>query len=271
VSRARQHAGETEGRGHRIWCWALARFLASQQAFKAIPGHEYGHFSNRDTAGGQMATAVRGSLHARHHRGGQAGGVLLLNPAGISSACSTVYSGASPGCLALARDHGRSLRGAAYGPAAFAEGLTASSAEAWSSAAALTCWSSAPKRRAGRCRSLYCCCGLSLAADEVDQASARPWLSRPRSSTPPGTHQASNGSWGFRCRAISSLPARRPGTCSPIAQPGSGDDRAHQPPPRRPGRLCRHTQAPASLDRLAGWERIAVAAPDRVRARSSRD
>ncbi len=32
--------------------------------FKAVLGHEYGHFTNRDTAGGAFALAVRNSLHA---------------------------------------------------------------------------------------------------------------------------------------------------------------------------------------------------------------
>jgi Zn-dependent protease with chaperone function len=35
----------------------------TQGQFKAILGHEYGHFSNRDTAGGNLAKQVRLSMH----------------------------------------------------------------------------------------------------------------------------------------------------------------------------------------------------------------
>jgi Zn-dependent protease with chaperone function len=48
---------------------------------RAILAHEFGHFSNRDTAGGQFALAVRNSLHATVVRLARSGAATRVNPA----------------------------------------------------------------------------------------------------------------------------------------------------------------------------------------------
>jgi Zn-dependent protease with chaperone function len=50
---------------------------------KAVLAHEYGHFSNRDTAGGGFALAVRRSLITMAQSLGQAGAAAWYNPAWI--------------------------------------------------------------------------------------------------------------------------------------------------------------------------------------------
>jgi Zn-dependent protease with chaperone function len=50
-------------------------------SFKAILGHEYGHFSNRDTAGGQFALAVRRSLYSMAYGIAAGGAASWYNPA----------------------------------------------------------------------------------------------------------------------------------------------------------------------------------------------
>ena len=49
--------------------------------FKAVLGHEYGHFSNRDTAGGSFALAVRRSLSATAYGIATGGAAAWYNPA----------------------------------------------------------------------------------------------------------------------------------------------------------------------------------------------
>lgn len=49
--------------------------------FKAILAHEYGHFSNRDTAGGGLALAVRRSLLTMAHHLAAGGAATWYNPA----------------------------------------------------------------------------------------------------------------------------------------------------------------------------------------------
>lgn len=53
----------------------------SLPAFKAILAHEYGHFSNRDTAGGGLALAVRRSLLTMGVRLAESGSAAWYNPA----------------------------------------------------------------------------------------------------------------------------------------------------------------------------------------------
>lgn len=50
-------------------------------AFKAILAHEYGHFTNRDTAGGGFALAVRRSMMTMGMRLAQSGAAAWYNPA----------------------------------------------------------------------------------------------------------------------------------------------------------------------------------------------
>lgn len=49
--------------------------------FKAILAHEYGHFSNRDTAGGGLALTVRRSLLTMAHHMAEGGAAAWYNPA----------------------------------------------------------------------------------------------------------------------------------------------------------------------------------------------
>ena len=53
----------------------------TQRQLRAVLAHEYGHFSHRDTAGGDLAGTVRASLLAAIIRLAGAGGASVLNPA----------------------------------------------------------------------------------------------------------------------------------------------------------------------------------------------
>jgi Zn-dependent protease with chaperone function len=93
--------------------------------FKAILAHEYGHFSNRDTAGGGLALAVRRSLlHAAIGlaRGGAAG---WYNPAWwFVSGYYRVFLRISHGASRLQEVLADRWAAFTYGPETFAEGLT---------------------------------------------------------------------------------------------------------------------------------------------------
>jgi Zn-dependent protease with chaperone function len=93
--------------------------------WKAILAHEYGHFVNRDTAGGGMALAVRRSLFTMALRMAKAGAAGWFNPAwwfvrGFHAAFMRVSQGASRLQEILADRWAAS----AYGSAAFVGGLT---------------------------------------------------------------------------------------------------------------------------------------------------
>jgi Zn-dependent protease with chaperone function len=93
--------------------------------WKAILAHEYGHFVNRDTAGGGMALAVRRSLIMMALRMAKAGAAGWYNPAwwfvrGFHTAFMRVSQGASRLQEILA-DRWAAI---AYGSAAFVGGLT---------------------------------------------------------------------------------------------------------------------------------------------------
>ena len=97
----------------------------SLPAFRAVLAHEYGHFSNRDTAGGGMAMAVLGALVRTITALAQRGGLLIFNPAWhfLRVFCALfmrITLGASRLQEVLA-DH---FAAVAYGPRAFAAGLT---------------------------------------------------------------------------------------------------------------------------------------------------
>jgi Zn-dependent protease with chaperone function len=93
--------------------------------FKAIVAHEYGHFSNRDTAGGGLALAVRRSLLRAAvglARGGAAG---WYNPAWwFVSGYYRVFLRISHGASRLQEVLADRWAAFTYGPEAFAEGLT---------------------------------------------------------------------------------------------------------------------------------------------------
>jgi len=94
-------------------------------AWKAILAHEYGHFVNRDTAGGGMALAVRRSILTMAMSMARAGAVGWYNPAwwfvrGFEAAFLRVSQGASRLQEVLA-DRWAAL---SYGAPAFRDGLT---------------------------------------------------------------------------------------------------------------------------------------------------
>ena len=102
---------------------ALSGF--SLPAFRAVLAHEYGHFSHRDTAGGDTATAVLGALLRTVLALAQRGGLLILNPAWhflrvFYALFMRITLGASRLQEVLA-DH---FAAVAYGPRAFTAGLT---------------------------------------------------------------------------------------------------------------------------------------------------
>ncbi len=72
------------GKGKRERCLILGIAALDGlmiRPFKAILGHEYGHFTNRDTAGGAFAISVRNSLHATAYALATSGVARWYNPA----------------------------------------------------------------------------------------------------------------------------------------------------------------------------------------------
>jgi Zn-dependent protease with chaperone function len=97
----------------------------SQSSLRAVLAHEYGHFSNRDTAGGRLAGAVLGALFRTVINLAERGGLLVLNPVwhflrGFHALFLRITLGASRLQEVLA-DQCAAL---AFGPRAFSEGLT---------------------------------------------------------------------------------------------------------------------------------------------------
>jgi Zn-dependent protease with chaperone function len=93
-------------------------------AFRALMAHEYGHLSNRDTAGGRLALAVRRSLTvmARHLARGRA--AAWYNPAWLFiQAFHRVFLRISHGATRLQEVLADRWSAALYGAAAFEEGL----------------------------------------------------------------------------------------------------------------------------------------------------
>jgi Zn-dependent protease with chaperone function len=92
--------------------------------FKAILGHEYGHFSNRDTAGGAFALSVRRSLGATAVALAQGGVAAWYNPAWLFvNGFHRVFLRISEGASRLQEILADRWAVFAYGAAAFEEGL----------------------------------------------------------------------------------------------------------------------------------------------------
>ncbi|MDF2697761.1 MAG: Zn-dependent protease with chaperone function, partial [Labilithrix sp.] len=93
--------------------------------FKAILAHEYGHFSNRDTAGGGLALAVRRSLLLTAIGLAQRGAATWYNPAWLFLInFERIFLRISQGASRLQEVMADRVAGMAYGPEAFATGLT---------------------------------------------------------------------------------------------------------------------------------------------------
>jgi Zn-dependent protease with chaperone function len=92
--------------------------------FKAVLGHEYGHFTNRDTAGGAYALAVRNSLHATAFALAQGGAAAWYNPAWLFvNGFHRVFMRISQGASRLQEVLADRWAVFAYGAEAFERGL----------------------------------------------------------------------------------------------------------------------------------------------------
>jgi Zn-dependent protease with chaperone function len=92
--------------------------------FKAILAHEYGHFSNRDTAGGGFALAVRRSLWTMARALAEGGAAEWYNPAWLFvNGFHLVFLRISQGASRLQEILADRWAAFAYGARAFEEGL----------------------------------------------------------------------------------------------------------------------------------------------------
>jgi Zn-dependent protease with chaperone function len=93
-------------------------------ALKAILAHEYGHFSNEDTAGGGFALAVRRSLLTMAHGLASGGAAAWYNPAWIFlNAFYRIFLRISHGASRLQEVMADRWAAALYGAGPFEEGL----------------------------------------------------------------------------------------------------------------------------------------------------
>lgn len=94
------------------------------QPFKAILAHEYGHFSNRDTAGGRLALFVRRSILLTAMNMGKSGAATIYNPAWLfMRTFGNMFLRISQGASRLQEVMADRVAASAYGPEAFAAGL----------------------------------------------------------------------------------------------------------------------------------------------------
>jgi Zn-dependent protease with chaperone function len=92
--------------------------------FKAILAHEYGHFSNRDTAGGGFALGVRRSLLTMAHHLAEGGAATWYNPAWLFLwGFNLVFLRISQGASRLQEILADRWAAFAYGAKAFERGL----------------------------------------------------------------------------------------------------------------------------------------------------
>jgi Zn-dependent protease with chaperone function len=92
--------------------------------FKAVLGHEYGHFSNRDTAGGGFALAVRRSLITMAQALAESGAAAWYNPAWLFlNGFYRVFLRISQGASRLQEILADRWAAFTYGSRAFEEGL----------------------------------------------------------------------------------------------------------------------------------------------------
>lgn len=92
--------------------------------FKAILAHEYGHFSNKDTAGGGFALSVRRSLMVMGHNLAESGAAAWYNPAWLFvNGFYRVFLRISQGASRLQEVLADRWAAFAYGAKAFERGL----------------------------------------------------------------------------------------------------------------------------------------------------
>jgi Zn-dependent protease with chaperone function len=93
-------------------------------AFRAVLAHEYGHFSNRDTAGGGFAMAVRRSILKMAHHLADGGAANWWNPAWLFvNGFHRVFLRISQGASRLQEILADRWAAVCYGASAFEEGL----------------------------------------------------------------------------------------------------------------------------------------------------
>jgi Zn-dependent protease with chaperone function len=92
--------------------------------FKAVLAHEYGHFSNKDTAGGSFAMAVRNSVHGMAFSLARGGAASWYNPAWLFlQGFHRVFLRISQGASRLQEILADRWAAFAFGSEAFEEGL----------------------------------------------------------------------------------------------------------------------------------------------------
>jgi Zn-dependent protease with chaperone function len=115
------------GKGRRERCLILGIAALDGmliRPFKAVLGHEYGHFSNRDTSGGAFALAVRNSLHATAYGLATGGAAAWYNPAWLFvNGFNRVFLRISEGASRLQEVLADRWAVFAYGADAFEQGL----------------------------------------------------------------------------------------------------------------------------------------------------
>jgi Zn-dependent protease with chaperone function len=96
----------------------------SQAQLKAILAHEYGHFSNKDTAGGDVALHVRTTILASARGMAEGGAAAWYNPAWLFlNSFHRIYLRVSQGASRLQEVLADRWAAVSYGARAFAEGL----------------------------------------------------------------------------------------------------------------------------------------------------
>lgn len=96
----------------------------TRRQLSAVLAHEYGHFSNRDTAGGDVAGTVRASLFSAVVGIARGGGASALNPAWhFLRLYLALYGRITLGASRLQETLADRIAAVAYGGPAFVEGL----------------------------------------------------------------------------------------------------------------------------------------------------
>ncbi len=114
------------GQGQRCLIVGLGALPGMTQAeFSAILAHEYGHFSNRDTAGGNLAQQVQASMRHMAYRLANRGLARWYNPAWLFvNGFNRVFLRVTLGASRLQEILADRYAAVAYGVRNFADGLT---------------------------------------------------------------------------------------------------------------------------------------------------
>ena len=125
VSERGSMSARLRGRGRRFLILGVGVLEGmTVRQLRAVLAHEYGHFSNRDTAGGDAAAAVRIALLNAVIRIATSGGASALNPAWhFLRVFSALFERIALGASRLQEVMADRFAAAAYGGAVFAEGL----------------------------------------------------------------------------------------------------------------------------------------------------